>query len=231
MPRVGRLSRAAFDGLRIGARVPAFWLLAASFAICGMTTNGSDRHALHPGGQRPRHADHRGGRPARDHRHPRRGRHGVLRAGSPTASIRGCCWSSTTPAAAYRCCCCRRCSRRTPSRAPGCSSSSTAWTGWRPCRRRSCCAATTSARDLPSCSAGCSHPTNSGAAVAAAGAGWLRDHPGRLRHGVLSGGGPVLRRRAALSARCGMPQVSCALQREVATLSERLCALGRTRGP
>jgi MFS family permease len=32
--------RAAFDGLLVGARVPAFWLLAASFAICGMTTNG-----------------------------------------------------------------------------------------------------------------------------------------------------------------------------------------------
>jgi MFS family permease len=32
--------RAAFDGLRMGARVPAFWLLAGSFAICGMTTNG-----------------------------------------------------------------------------------------------------------------------------------------------------------------------------------------------
>jgi len=32
--------RAAFDGLRIGVRVPAFWLLAGSFAICGMTTNG-----------------------------------------------------------------------------------------------------------------------------------------------------------------------------------------------
>jgi MFS family permease len=31
---------AAFEGLRIGARVSAFWLLAASFAICGMTTNG-----------------------------------------------------------------------------------------------------------------------------------------------------------------------------------------------
>src|SRR6478735_4632123 len=29
---------AAFDGLRMGARVPAFWLLAGSFAICGMTT-------------------------------------------------------------------------------------------------------------------------------------------------------------------------------------------------
>jgi MFS family permease len=32
--------RAAFDGLVIGVRVPAFWLLAGSFAICGMTTNG-----------------------------------------------------------------------------------------------------------------------------------------------------------------------------------------------
>src|SRR5882757_2643631 len=32
--------RAAFDGLRIGAHIPAFWLLAGSFAICGMTTNG-----------------------------------------------------------------------------------------------------------------------------------------------------------------------------------------------
>jgi MFS family permease len=32
--------RAAFDGLRIGVRVPAFWLLVGSFAICGMTTNG-----------------------------------------------------------------------------------------------------------------------------------------------------------------------------------------------
>jgi MFS family permease len=32
--------RAAFDGLRLGAKMPAFWLLAASFAICGMTTNG-----------------------------------------------------------------------------------------------------------------------------------------------------------------------------------------------
>ena len=40
-PRCPRRSfRAAFDGLLLGARVPAFWLLAASFAICGMTTNG-----------------------------------------------------------------------------------------------------------------------------------------------------------------------------------------------
>ncbi len=31
---------AAFGGLVLGARVPAFWLLAGSFAICGMTTNG-----------------------------------------------------------------------------------------------------------------------------------------------------------------------------------------------
>jgi MFS family permease len=32
--------RAAIGGLGVGARVPAFWLLASSFAICGMTTNG-----------------------------------------------------------------------------------------------------------------------------------------------------------------------------------------------
>ncbi|MGZ8179164.1 MFS transporter [Williamsia sp. SKLECPSW1] len=31
---------AAFSGLAIGARTRAFWLLAASFAICGATTNG-----------------------------------------------------------------------------------------------------------------------------------------------------------------------------------------------
>ncbi len=36
----GSSFRAAFGGLVLGARVPAFWLLAASFAICGMTTNG-----------------------------------------------------------------------------------------------------------------------------------------------------------------------------------------------
>nr|WP_238391879.1 MULTISPECIES: MFS transporter [unclassified Mycolicibacterium] len=32
--------RSALSGLVIGARVPVFWLLAGSFAICGMTTNG-----------------------------------------------------------------------------------------------------------------------------------------------------------------------------------------------
>ncbi|MEU9805271.1 MFS transporter [Mycobacterium sp. NPDC050853] len=31
---------AAFEGLLIGLRQPVFWLLAGSFAICGMTTNG-----------------------------------------------------------------------------------------------------------------------------------------------------------------------------------------------
>ncbi|MDX1886432.1 MFS transporter [Mycolicibacterium sp. 120270] len=36
----GSSFRAAFRGLALGAKVPAFWLLAASFAICGMTTNG-----------------------------------------------------------------------------------------------------------------------------------------------------------------------------------------------
>lgn len=32
--------RTAFDGLLMGARTRVFWLLAASFAICGATTNG-----------------------------------------------------------------------------------------------------------------------------------------------------------------------------------------------
>jgi predicted MFS family arabinose efflux permease len=32
--------RAAFDGLRIGARSPTFWLLAVTFFICGASTNG-----------------------------------------------------------------------------------------------------------------------------------------------------------------------------------------------
>jgi predicted MFS family arabinose efflux permease len=36
----GSSFRAAIGGLTLGARVPAFWLLAGSFAICGMTTNG-----------------------------------------------------------------------------------------------------------------------------------------------------------------------------------------------
>jgi MFS family permease len=39
-PVPGSSFRAAFDGLLLGARVRAFWLLAGSFAICGMTTNG-----------------------------------------------------------------------------------------------------------------------------------------------------------------------------------------------
>nr|WP_040519665.1 MFS transporter [Gordonia malaquae] len=34
------MARAALSGLALGARRPVFWLLAASFAICGATTNG-----------------------------------------------------------------------------------------------------------------------------------------------------------------------------------------------
>lgn len=36
----GGAVKAAFSGLVLGARRPAFWLLAGSFAICGATTNG-----------------------------------------------------------------------------------------------------------------------------------------------------------------------------------------------
>ncbi|WP_051158846.1 MFS transporter [Tsukamurella sp. 1534] len=39
-PAGGGAVKSAFAGLVLGARRPAFWLLAASFAICGATTNG-----------------------------------------------------------------------------------------------------------------------------------------------------------------------------------------------
>lgn len=38
--RTGSSARAAVDGLLIGMRTPVFWLLAGSFAICGASTNG-----------------------------------------------------------------------------------------------------------------------------------------------------------------------------------------------
>ena len=87
---------AAFDGLRIGARVPAFWLLAASFAICGMTTNGLIGTHFIPA--------------ANDHGMPTTVAAGLL-ATIGILDVAGtvfsgwltdrvdprCCWSSTTP--------------------------------------------------------------------------------------------------------------------------------------
>ena len=37
---VARPIAAAFDGLRVASRVPAFWLLSLSFFVCGASTNG-----------------------------------------------------------------------------------------------------------------------------------------------------------------------------------------------
>jgi sugar phosphate permease len=37
---VARPVAAAFDGLRLASRAPAFWLLTGSFFVCGVTTNG-----------------------------------------------------------------------------------------------------------------------------------------------------------------------------------------------
>ncbi|CAM01379.1 MFS transporter [Saccharopolyspora erythraea] len=39
-PRTGNAAAAALTALRDAARTPAFWLLAAAFAICGASTNG-----------------------------------------------------------------------------------------------------------------------------------------------------------------------------------------------
>ncbi|MGN6607328.1 MAG: MFS transporter [Jatrophihabitans sp.] len=38
--RTGSSAAAALRGLRLGLRTPVFWLLAGSFAVCGATTNG-----------------------------------------------------------------------------------------------------------------------------------------------------------------------------------------------
>ena len=166
---------AAFGGLLLGARVPAFWLLAGSFAICGMTTNGLIGTHFIPA--------------ANDHGMPTTVAAGLL-ATVGVLDVAGTIFSGwltdrvdprlllvvyyigrglsllLLPVVALA-------ARR--SRAPGCSSSSTAWTGWPPCRRPSCCAESTSAPGPRSCSAGCSPSHQLGAAVAAAGAGWLRD--------------------------------------------------------
>ena len=71
----------AFDGLRSARGCRVFWLLAASFAICGMTTNGLIGTHFIPAANDHGMPTTDGGRPARDHRHPRRRRHGRSPAG------------------------------------------------------------------------------------------------------------------------------------------------------
>ena len=101
------------------------------------------------------------------------------RAGSPTGSTRGSCSAAyyalrgvsllVLPGAVRR-------DRR--SRACSSSSSSTGWTGWPRCRRRSRCAASTSARPAPIVFGWVFASHQIGAAVAAIGAGLVRDQLG-----------------------------------------------------
>ena len=75
-----------------------------------------DRHALHPGRDRPRHARHHRRRPAGAGRGVRRRPARSRPAGSPTVTTRACC-CSVYYAGTRRCRCsrCRRCSLRTPT--------------------------------------------------------------------------------------------------------------------
>jgi MFS family permease len=152
--------RAAFDGLSIGARVPAFWLLAGSFAICGMTTNGLIGTHFIPA--------------ANDHGMPSTVAAGLL-ATIGVLDVAGTVFSGwLTDRVDPRLLLVVYYAGRgvsllllpsllspTRNRAPGCSSSSTAWTGWPRCRRPSCCAGTTSAPAHRWSSGGCSPPTSS----------------------------------------------------------------------
>ena len=136
------------------------------------------RHPLRPRRARPRHA-----------RHHRRGLLAVVgvfdvarhdrvglahRPRRPAQAAR----ASTTCCAACRCCSCRCCSRRPRRRRSGRSSSSTASTGSPPCRRPSRCAASGSARAAPIVFGWVFAAHQVGSAIAAVGAGLIRDLTG-----------------------------------------------------
>ena len=96
---------------RSGAGRPGAGVLAAGRQLRDLRDDHqrTDRHPFHSGRQRPRHADDGRGRPAGHRRGARRRGHHLLRAGSPTGSTRGYCLSSTTSAAGCRCWRCRCC--------------------------------------------------------------------------------------------------------------------------
>ncbi len=157
---VGGGAMRAVTALGRAARKPVFWLLAASFAICGATTNGLVQIHFIPA--------------AHDHGMVETTSAGLL-AMVGVFDIVGTVLSGwltdrfdsrlllivyyTGPAAACRCSCCPACSP--PPCVPTWSSSScsTAWTGSLPCRRRWRCAAVSSAPTDRSFSLGCWHRT------------------------------------------------------------------------
>ena len=193
--------RAAFDGLRIGAQVPAFWLLAGSFAICGMTTNGLIGTHFIPA--------------ANDHGMPTTVAAGLL-ATIGILDVAGTIFSGWLTdrvdpraaarrllprAAASRCCCCRRCFRRTPSPSTwvfvifyGLD-----WVATVPPTIVLCRNYFGARTPVVFGWVFASHQL--GAAVAAAGAGLAARSAGRLRPGVLPRLGAVCRRRGALPQR------------------------------
>ena len=103
-PRAGQRPRARCAVLRSrAARTRPFWLLAGGFAICGATTNGLVGTHFIP-------AAHDHGMPITDRRQPARAWSASSTssarsppAGSPTGSTRGSCSAATTRCAGCRC--------------------------------------------------------------------------------------------------------------------------------
>ena len=165
-PRPGVLSanpfKLALQTLADGVRIPDFWFLAGSFAICGATTVGLISVHLIPAS-----VEHGLTEVTAASMLAAMGIFDLIGttapAGCPTASIRASCWSGTTRCAGWRCCSCPRRTSWVCRHWPG-SSCSTGWTGSPPSRRRSSWSASASARTGSGrSSAGFSRPINSAA--------------------------------------------------------------------
>ena len=164
--------------LRDAARTKVFWLLAGSFAVCGMSTNGLVGTHFIPAAHDHGMPTTTAAGPARARRRLRHRRHGLLRLahrpGRPADPARRVLHPArrlALPAAValQRLACTSTCSP---------SSSSTASTGWPPCRRRSPCAAAPSASGPRSSSAGSSPRTRSVPPSRPSAPGLVRDQLG-----------------------------------------------------
>ena len=99
-PRTRGAARRALRVLRTASRTSTFWLLVGRLRDLRREHQRPDRHALHPGRARPRHArDHRG-RAARAGRALRHRRHGRVRLAHRPVRLAARCSAATTRCAA-----------------------------------------------------------------------------------------------------------------------------------
>ncbi len=93
---------AAFSGLLVGCAGACVLVVGGQLRDLRDDHQRADRHPLHPRRQRSRHADDGRRRPVGARRRARRRGHGVLRLVDRSGRPARCCWSSTTPAAVSR---------------------------------------------------------------------------------------------------------------------------------